>query len=406
MQSKIIKYQPDELIKRADNYLEHLKFLAPQKTDPFLIPYRKGNKWGFCTEDKKIVIDCIYDKVEPFSEGLAKVYLNGSYCFIDKQGFVKLSLIKDVIPEPFIGGISKIRLFKFSERGLNLKENHISKHGKLISSCWYRQFDEYSEGLALVEDNNKYGYIDETGDVIIPITIEKVPFDRNLDSEFSISLHDFRYKPGGFKNGLATVNVNRDFGYINKNGDFEIPCRFKHAHNFSEGLAAISYGEKWGFINKQEDVVMQIKYDSVFTGFKNGIAQIYSEHKSGYIDKQGEFVVPCIYDYLGDFKEGLAPARYYGKPCYINMKGERIMMGYYEEMGGWSEGLAVVKCEKTCKCGYIDKEGRNIIPCKYDGAGSFLNGIARISNIITVYYREGEHRYGYINKQGVEYWED
>jgi len=39
-----------------------------------LIPYRKGDKWGFCTPDKKIVIASKYDDgTRFFDEGLAWV---------------------------------------------------------------------------------------------------------------------------------------------------------------------------------------------------------------------------------------------------------------------------------------------------------------------------------------------
>jgi len=39
-----------------------------------LIPYRKGDKWGFCAPDKKIVIAPKYDDVTSFfDEGLAWV---------------------------------------------------------------------------------------------------------------------------------------------------------------------------------------------------------------------------------------------------------------------------------------------------------------------------------------------
>jgi len=42
-----------------------------------LIPYRKGDKWGFCTPDKKIVITPKYDDARRFIEGLAQAKLNG-----------------------------------------------------------------------------------------------------------------------------------------------------------------------------------------------------------------------------------------------------------------------------------------------------------------------------------------
>src|SRR5664280_620542 len=48
-----------------------------------LIPYRKGDKWGFCNRDRKMVIPTVYDSVDLFSEGLAPVHLNRKFGFID-----------------------------------------------------------------------------------------------------------------------------------------------------------------------------------------------------------------------------------------------------------------------------------------------------------------------------------
>ena len=60
--------------------LELPNISAQPKSDlqlPDLIPYRKGDKWGFCDKDKNIIILLKYDDVYKFKDGLAKVKLNG-----------------------------------------------------------------------------------------------------------------------------------------------------------------------------------------------------------------------------------------------------------------------------------------------------------------------------------------
>jgi len=44
-----------------------------------LIPYRSGELWGYCTPDKKVVVQPKYDDVWKLNEGLAKVELNGKW---------------------------------------------------------------------------------------------------------------------------------------------------------------------------------------------------------------------------------------------------------------------------------------------------------------------------------------
>ncbi|WP_460913252.1 WG repeat-containing protein [Spirosoma areae] len=69
--------------------------LITKPEEPFLIPYRKGNKWGFCDKDKNILVDCVYDSVELFKEGLSNIR-KGFSGFIDKSG-------KETVPCKYIG---------------------------------------------------------------------------------------------------------------------------------------------------------------------------------------------------------------------------------------------------------------------------------------------------------------
>lgn len=48
-----------------------------------LIPYRKGNKWGFIDKTGKIVIPCKYNTAYPFDKGIAWVRLNDA-----KRGYI------------------------------------------------------------------------------------------------------------------------------------------------------------------------------------------------------------------------------------------------------------------------------------------------------------------------------
>jgi hypothetical protein len=70
-----------------------VKFIKPnitpntkKETIATLIPYRKGDKWGYCDRNKKIVIPIQYDGAMPFNEGLARVKVKGKWGYIDTKG--------------------------------------------------------------------------------------------------------------------------------------------------------------------------------------------------------------------------------------------------------------------------------------------------------------------------------
>lgn len=64
-ENELVKYE-GKVVKKVSNAISIAnKLLAI--TEPQLIPYRKKDKWGYCTPDKRIIIDCIFNEVGEFS---------------------------------------------------------------------------------------------------------------------------------------------------------------------------------------------------------------------------------------------------------------------------------------------------------------------------------------------------
>lgn len=78
---------------------------------------------------------------------------------------------------------------------------------------------------------------------------------------------------------------------------------------------------------------------------------------------------------------------------------KKIMnLDYYYEIALFHEGLARVR--KNDLYGYIDKTGKEIIPCRYENAESFSDGLAKVEK--RNYYGYIDKTYGYIDKTGKE----
>ena len=238
--------------------------------------------------------------------------------------------------------------------------------------------------LCLVSLNDKYGFADGNGNIVIPLK-----YDDAKD----------------FSEGLASVKLNGKWGYIDKSGNEVIPLKYNEADNFSEGLAAVKLDgkrgildRKCGFIDKNGNVVIPFKYDDA-EDFSEGIAivkldgkcGILGPSKCGFIDKSGNEVTPLKYDLAGDFSEGLARVKLNGKYGYIDKGGNEVIPFKYDSAGDFSEGLALV--ELNGKYGFIDKSGKEVIPFKYDDALSFSDDLASVKL---------NDKYGFIDKSGKE----
>jgi hypothetical protein len=56
---------------------------------------------------------------------------------------------------------------------------------------------------------------------------------------------------GPFSEGLAPVEVNGKWGFIDTKGNMVIPAVYDSAGSFSEGLAQVKVNGKWGYIDKR-----------------------------------------------------------------------------------------------------------------------------------------------------------
>jgi WG containing repeat len=244
-----------------------------------------------------------------------------------------------------------------------------------------------------IVEKGKWGYINETGQVLI-----KPQFD---DA-----------KP--FYEGLARVKIGKKWGFIDPAGKLTIAAQFElgfsseEANNssldFHEGMAVISLfrGEKWGYLDRTGKIIVAPKYD-LAERFSEGLALVgntYSEavgqatavYHGGaarYIDKTGKTVaLPLVGD---TFSEGLAIANVPRKrPLKESDLAEGQKIGYIDKTGhfqiaprlwapyGFSEGLARVRAYDRDEWGYIDHKGTLVIKKSYEDAGDFSEGLARV----------------------------
>ena len=130
--------------------------------------FKPNTKWKDMVDNTKQRLangespDRIFDFVDDFSEGYAKVRLNKKWNFINTDGEYLSdkwfdSSIKDDV-YIFRGGYAKVKL--------NKKYNFINKNGEIISDKWFNYVDEFKDGYAKVALNKKWNFINKNGDII------------------------------------------------------------------------------------------------------------------------------------------------------------------------------------------------------------------------------------------------
>lgn len=124
-----------------------------------------GKKYGFLDKNGKVVIADDYDYTATFDEGICVVGETKSdemrYAVIDTKGNELIEMQKKNL---YMLGDSRIAYYNDSKKKCGMWD----KRGEEIGST-YDDIDPFTCGLALVEKNDKYGFIDKNGNEVIDL---------------------------------------------------------------------------------------------------------------------------------------------------------------------------------------------------------------------------------------------
>jgi hypothetical protein len=130
--------------------------------------------------------------------------------------------------------------------------------------------------------------------------------------------------------GLIAVELSGKWGFIDETNNIVIPMIYSRPGDFSEGLANVrlndgNTGNKSGHIDKTNKIVIPLMYDDIGP-FSEGLARIKSKRKYGFIDKTNNLVIPVMYDEVSIAENGLVKVKLNGEKdgIYFNKKGEKV----------------------------------------------------------------------------------
>ena len=121
-----------------------------------------------------------------------------------------------------------------------------------------------------------------------------------------------RYDPpvGGrvFSSGLAGVEIQGLWGYIDLNGSWFVEPFCEGVGDFSDGLGPVRRGGRWGFVSLSGELAIPYAFEDVMP-FSEGVASAAVGGRWGYINRLGSWMADPVFLEAWPFSEGLAPVR-------------------------------------------------------------------------------------------------
>lgn len=196
------------------------------------------------------------------------------------------------------------------------------------------------------------------------------------------------------------------------------PNTRKAEMNFAQKMALYESESDWS--EGLMAVTRKIDWEKFYKLEKSGETDLYKDWpKVGFVNERGDLVIPCQYMQSGIvpieffaqvnwFSEGLAcVAKYFEKEGYwavgyINKQGKTIIPFWYAHGGHFSEGLTIVAYgpdvddwynNKIPPFFFIDKNGQQLSEEKYYNACFFSEGLCAVE-------KDSISGWGFIDKQG------
>ncbi|MFK8008532.1 MAG: WG repeat-containing protein [Saprospiraceae bacterium] len=284
--------------------------------NPNLVPFKKGDLWGFAEKDGTLKINPQYDKVDFFGRGRAKVWKNKNQGFINPQGENLVELIYQKTDFLYLGDqlfsakkgkkwgvvnskkktLLKFKFDKIEFLGvpfLRVKQNGLFGVYELVdgkfrkyASPKYSKIEkhDYAEKYLFKGEtkNGQIDYIDKNGKIVKSISSKKTAGQENSSTEMeememevaeeSAPPPDNRNKYPQFQpfknKGKSGMVIQRKSNNLNTYGQIltdTILGDFQEIitkHSFSDAYVVKQNG-KWGAINLAGQILIPSEYDSI-----------------------------------------------------------------------------------------------------------------------------------------------
>jgi hypothetical protein len=186
-------------------------------------------------------------------------------------------------------------------------------------------------------------------------------------------------------------------GYIDTEGNFILPPTYEQAGDFQEnGLAIVQLNNQAGVINSNGYFIVKPRYD-IINPFSEGRATVIDLDGMKVIDESGKVITSKSYSYIDDFKESRAVVSNPDKEGkflygYLNRQGKEVIPLQYDNAQEFNNGKAVITM-KDGTYALIDRTGKVFSTYPYPVVEGYGEGLL-------VFKKSKDGKFGYIDEKG------
>ena len=270
-----------------------------ESLDEYLFLYKEGKAYGYMHADGSLGIAPQWEDAYPFINGITKVGKTQAdgrllYGIIDKCGeYVIAPEYYKIEKEHYSHGDGEYYCLYNDELGLegifDVDERRMIVFSEPYCDFIIRQSGQY----IAVKSKEKWGYVDQSGKVVIPCKFDEAY---------------------GFVNGYGFVatyheDIDRiEYALINGCGDKLVFSEQVEAYGDVQNgrfiIRTTDSSTKYGVSDTSCNIVVEPQYDWI-SDFKNGIAVVSHNKRYGCILEDGVLLLPIVFDYVSIEENGI-----------------------------------------------------------------------------------------------------
>lgn len=203
---------------------------------------------------------------------------------------------------------------------------------------------------------------------------------------------------------LIAAKWDGAWGFIRPDGTVAIEPQFASADWFCQGLANVSAAqqdgsEKWGYINTNGDFAIPPQYDFAYP-FHGDVAVVgrtagtqegcVASGLYGLIGRKGEALTDLCYDFIDNSANGRIRFEKEGLFGYLDDQGHEVIPARFQKAAAFSEGWALV--QEGGKQFFIDAQGQPVLTDIHTESSFFCQGRAVLEAAGHYYIIDGKGR--------------
>ncbi|GAA0116134.1 WG repeat-containing protein [Clostridium senegalense] len=191
-----------------------------------------------------------------------------------------------------------------------------------------------------------------------------------------------------FKDGVARVETNKKFGYINKEGNFIINPKYEDALDFSNKFAWVKKDNLWGCIDKNDNTILNFEYEDVIPTYEDNSLIVKQDNKLGLFYDGEITIFPMFDEITPNINPDVLIVNDGSKLGLFTYTGDTILDPIYSDIS-FKSNLVCFMVDN--KYGILNLNTKEKLESLSDTPLTFIDNISTFSS---------NGKYGYINADG------